>query len=168
MPYKSEFTIFEQLPKAKTMSTSNQQADTTRTNVAQGSSTGAPGAPLSTQDTRSQYDPATTGYNSATGAGYSTSSAGGPHHHHHQPPSPPNDYDRGGQDDRIQYAPSTAQRVQMEDEAKTGSTASGQKDATTGPWSARASEQAGRKAKGVMASVHVSFIFPRTDSMGSR
>ncbi|KAJ5902262.1 hypothetical protein N7495_002790 [Penicillium taxi] len=48
-----------------------------------GSSTGAPGIP-GKLDTRSQYDPATTGYNSATGSGYTSSSAGGPHHQHEQ------------------------------------------------------------------------------------
>ena len=120
------------------MSTNNQKP------IVQGSSTGAPGAPIGLDDRRNQYDPTTTGYNPATSAGYSTSSAGGPHQHHHQPPSPANDYDRVD----VSSAPSTAQRAQMEDTSATNSS-----DAR----SARAGENVGKGIKGVAAGIHVSF-----------
>lgn len=132
------------------MSQYQQNSSTSRAGISHGSSTGAPGDPLGLRDTRSSYDPATTGYNPATGAGYSKSSAGGPHQHHHQPASPPNGYDQtAGQDDRIQHAPSTVQRAKMEDEIAGGSNQSR---------SARAGEDVGKGVKGVAASVHVGFL----------
>jgi hypothetical protein len=42
----------------------------TNHNVAGGSSTGSPGFPTSMKDSRSDYNPATKGYNPATGASY--------------------------------------------------------------------------------------------------
>lgn len=124
--------------------------DTSGAGTAQGSSTGAPGAPTGVQDTRSQYDPLRTGYNPSTGAGYSTASAGGPHQHHHQPASPSNSYDQtAGQDDRIQHAPSTAQRVKMEEEQEGDSTSS------VASLFARKGEDVGRSVKGTIAGIHV-------------
>ena len=114
-----------------------------------GSSTGAPGAPTGLQDTRAEYDPQTTGYNSATGAGYTKTSAGGTHQSHHQPDSPSNSYDRlGSQDERIQHAPSTVQRGQAEDEEAKFQKGSGSKTAAAG-------DDLGRGAKGIFAGIHV-------------
>ncbi|KAJ5092044.1 hypothetical protein NUU61_006914 [Penicillium alfredii] len=135
------------------MSNYPKPTDTTGVGIAHGSSTGAPGAPTGVQDTRAQYDPTSTGYNSATGAGYSTSSAGGPHHHHHEPASPSNSYDlTARQDDRIQHAPSTAQRAKMEDQAQ-GET-KGDKVSGLGSRASQASEDVGRGAKGAAAGIH--------------
>lgn len=96
---------------------------------ASGSSTGAPGFPTSAEDQRAQYDPERTGYNPATGSGYT------------KPGSLSRD--ASGQDERIQHAPSTVQRGQPEDQGpKSKSTQMG--------------ENFGQKAKGVVAGVHVS------------
>ncbi|KAJ5577942.1 uncharacterized protein N7459_006906 [Penicillium hispanicum] len=124
-----------------------QGSPSNRAGISHGSSTGAPGDPLGSRDTRASYNPATEGYNPATGASYTKSSAGGPHQHHHQPASPPDSYDQtAGQDARIQHAPSTVQRARIEDEAATNS-----KDSR----SARAGEGAGKGVKGAAASIHV-------------
>lgn len=104
-----------------------------------GSSTGAPGFPTGLQDTRSQYDPATSGVNPATGAKYTKPSAVGSH--------PSNSYDQGGQVAGT-HAPSNAQRPQMDNQATADSNTSGDKFARKG-------EDVGRKAQGVMAGVHV-------------
>lgn len=121
-----------------------------------GSSTGAPGIPVPTQDTRSHYDPATTGYNPATGAAYSKPSAGQSHQETGNQPTTtaaPTGYDRtAGQDDRIGYAPSTVQRPEMEEAA-----ASSKMDTASESRAARAGEDVGRQVKGVGATVHVSF-----------
>lgn len=118
----------------------------------QGSSTEAPGLPVPMQDTRSHYDPATTGYNPATGASYSKPSAGKPKEGTDKSNAPSNGYDRlAGQDDRIQYAPSTVQRAEMEEAGATSKT-----DRASESRATRASENVGRKVKGVGASVHVS------------
>ncbi|KAJ5082173.1 hypothetical protein N7532_011216, partial [Penicillium argentinense] len=135
------------------MSTDNRDRYTTDTSgggIAHGSSTGAPGIPTGLHATRAQYNPATAGYNPATGASYSKASAGGPHQSHHQPASPSNSYDAAGQDDRIQHAPSTAQRVQMDEEEEK---IAGQKS-RTGSKSANMGENVGKKAQGVIAGVH--------------
>ncbi|KAJ5826002.1 hypothetical protein N7474_003140 [Penicillium riverlandense] len=130
--------------------------DTSNQGVAPGSSTGAPGDPSGLRDSRSQYDPSTTGYNSATGAGYSTLSAGGPHHHHHQPASPLNSYDQAAsQDSRIEHAPSTAQRVKMEEEAaQTKGSDSGKFGSDTQRRANAASEEFGRGVIGTTAGIH--------------
>ncbi|KAJ5358809.1 uncharacterized protein N7496_011222 [Penicillium cataractarum] len=121
-----------------------------RAGGSQGSSTGAPGIPVPMQDTRSHYDPATTGYNPATGASYSKPSAGKPREETYNQNAPSNSYDRtAGQDDRIQYAPSTVQRAEMEEAAATS-----KMDRASESRATRASEDLGRKVKGVGASVH--------------
>lgn len=120
-----------------------------------GSSTGAPGLPVPTQDTRSHYDPTTTGYNPATGAGYSKPSAGQSHQETGYQPTTtaaPTGYDHtAGQDDRIGYAPSTVQRPEMEEAAATSKTNTASESRAT-----RVGEDVGRKVKGVGATVHVS------------
>jgi len=135
--------------------------DTSSKGIAPGSSTGAPGDPFGLRDSRSQYDPSTTGYNSATGAGYSTASAGGPHHHHHQPASPSNSYDQAAsQDSRIEHAPSTAQRVKMEEQAAqskgsdSGAGADGKFGSGTQRRANAASEELGRGVIGTTAGIH--------------
>lgn len=126
-------------------------SDYTRKPTSHGSSTGAPGAPTGFQDTGSEYDPQTMGYNPATGAGYSKTSAGGPHQSYHQPALPSNSYERlGSQDDRIQHAPSTAQRVQAEDEEAKFS-----KKPNAGSRTAQAGGDLGRGIKDIAAGVHV-------------
>ncbi|KAJ5180550.1 hypothetical protein N7492_003760 [Penicillium capsulatum] len=125
-------------------------SDYTRKPTSHGSSTGAPGAPIGIQDTRAEYDPQTTGYNSATGAGYSKSSAGGPHQSHHQPDSPSNSYDRlGSQDERIQHAPSTAQRAQAEDEEARVSRGS-----KSGARTGQTGSDLGRGIRGIASGIH--------------
>lgn len=130
---------------------------TRRAGGSQGSSTGAPGIPVPTQDTRSHYDPATTGYNPATGASYSKTkpATNQPNEGNYNPNAPSNSYDQmETQDDRIQHAPSTVQRAEMEEAAATSKTDTASQSRAT-----RASEDLGRKVKGVGASVHVSSIF---------
>lgn len=111
------------------MSAFNQsRTDPPRTGVTAGSSTTTAGSPLDTADQRAHYDPERTGYNSATGSGYPKTTAGG--------------YAR--QDERTKHAPSTVQRGKEEDhgaESRAG----------------RTGENVGRKTKGMMAGVHVSF-----------
>jgi hypothetical protein len=137
-----------------------KETDSSSKGIPSGSSTGAPGAPFGPQDFRSQYDPSSTGYNSATGAGYSTASAGGPHHHHHQPASPPDNYDQSAsQDSRIEHAPSTAQRVKMEEQAARSKGDAGANDKFGSQTQRRAnaaSEELGRGVVGVAAGIHVS------------
>lgn len=112
------------------MSAYNQsRANPPKTGVTSGSSTGAPGFPTATADQRAQYDPGRSGYNPATGSGYQKATADG----------------YGGQDERIQHAPSTVQR------GPEGGQGAESKAARTG-------ENVGQKAKGVMAGVHVSFF----------
>ncbi|KAJ5166715.1 uncharacterized protein N7482_005496 [Penicillium canariense] len=126
----------------------NNTMNNTKLGGPEGSSTGAPGAPLHTQDPRSQYNPTTTGYNPATGAGYSKPSAGGLNEN--QPTVPTNSYDRmAGQDERIQHAPSTVQRAQMGEAAATSKT-----DMKTDSPANRVSHDLGRKAQEIGASVH--------------
>ncbi|KAJ5663937.1 hypothetical protein N7507_004668 [Penicillium longicatenatum] len=108
-----------------------------------GSSAGAPGIPTSMSDQRSQYDPATTGYNSATGAGYKTA-AGGSDQNYHRPPSPTGSFDAPAGDSRIQHAPSTAERVKMEKEME---------KAQKGSHGSRG-EGLGKGIRGVAAGVH--------------
>jgi hypothetical protein len=130
---------------------------TSRAGGSQGSSTGAPGIPVPMQDTRSHYDPATTGYNPATGASYSKTNpaTSQPHEETYNPNIPSNSYDQmATQDDRIQYAPSTVQRAEMEEAAATSKTDTASESRAT-----RASEDFGRKVRGVGASVHVSSSF---------
>lgn len=135
-----------------------------RAGGSQGSSTGAPGLPVSMQDTRSHYDPATTGYNPATGASYSKPSAGKSQEETYNPNAPSNSYDRmAGQDDRIQNAPSTVQRAGLEEAAATSKTDKASESRATS-----ASENLGRKVKGVGASVHVSFLMPAICDRGCR
>lgn len=118
-----------------------------------GSSTGAPGVPTSTIDQRNQYDPATTGYNSATGAGYKTA-AGGSDQDYYRPPSPTGSFDAPAGDPRIHHAPSTAERVKMEKEMEKA-----QKGLHHGSHSHPHShgEGIGKGIRGVAAGVHVSF-----------
>lgn len=126
-------------------------SDYTRKATSHGSSTGAPGAPTGLQDTRSEYDPQTMGYNSATGAGYSKASVEDPHQAHNQPPSPPSSYDRlGSQDERIQHAPSTVQRVQAEEEEAKLS-----KSSQKASRAAQTGNDLGRGIKDVAAGIHV-------------
>ena len=101
----------------------------------QASSTGAPGLPVPMQDTRSHYDPATAGYNPATGAAYSKPSAGQSHQETGYQPTAtaePTGYDR------------TAATSKLD-------TASESRAARTG-------EDVGRTVKGMGATVHVSFV----------
>ncbi|KAF3398056.1 hypothetical protein F1880_005775 [Penicillium rolfsii] len=123
-----------------------------RAGGSQGSSTGAPGIPVSMQDTRSHYDPATTGYNPATGASYSKEkpALSQPHEGTYNPNIPSNRNDQmATQDDRIHYAPNTVQRAETDEAAATSKTnTSSSSRATT------ATENLGRKVRGVGASVH--------------
>ncbi|KAJ6120417.1 hypothetical protein N7523_004697 [Penicillium sp. IBT 18751x] len=103
-----------------------------------GSSTGAPGFPTGSQDTRSQYDPVSTGVNPSTGAGYEK-----------PPPIPSrpfNSYDQPGHVAPTQQA-STAQRTNLNDRTTAHPDSTGDKYAQKG-------EDFGRKAQGVMAGVH--------------
>lgn len=113
------------------MSTYDQsRADRSRPSVASGSSTGAPGLPTGTADQRAQYHPEQSGYNPATGSGYTKPAASAT-------------YDSSGQDARIQHAPSTVQRGKPEDQGAESR-------------AARTGEDVGQKARGVVAGVHVS------------
>lgn len=114
-----------------------------------GSSIGAPGVPTAMSDQRSQYDPATTGYNSATGAGYKTA-AGGSDQDYHRPPSPTGSFDAPAGDSRINHAPSTAERVKMEKEMEKAQKQHGSQTHSHG-------EGLGKGIRGVAAGVHVSF-----------
>ncbi|KAJ5449937.1 uncharacterized protein N7458_006386 [Penicillium daleae] len=121
-----------------------------RAGGSQGSSTGAPGIPVPMQDTRSHYDPVTTGYNPATGAAYHKPSVDQPQEGSYNPNAPSNSYDQtAGQDDRIQYAPSTVQRPELEEAAATSKT-----DRASESRARSASEDVGKTVKGVGASVH--------------
>lgn len=116
-----------------------------------GSSTGAPGVPTSMSDQRNQYDPATTGYNSATGAGYKTA-AGGSYQDYYRPPSPTGSFDAPAGDSRIHHAPSTAERVKMEKDMEKA-----QKGLHHGSQPHSHGEGLGKGIRGVAAGVHVSF-----------
>ncbi|ODM17218.1 hypothetical protein SI65_07617 [Aspergillus cristatus] len=72
-----------------------------------GSSTGSTGGAPGVKDTRSHYDPRTTGYNSATGSGYQTGHSGG-------------SYDPNSQDYRAEYASSTANKSAGTEDSKAG------------------------------------------------
>lgn len=128
------------------MSQHRNTTDTTGAGIAHGSSTGAPGIPTGLQDRRAQYNPATTGVNPATGAAYTKSSTSKPDR-----ASPSNSYDAPAGDDRIQHAPSTAQRVQMEKEQEKAASRRGSKSTQIG-------QDAGQKVQGVMAGVHVCIL----------
>lgn len=119
-----------------------------------GSSTGAPGVPSISRDQRNQYDPATTGYNPATGAGYKTSPASSSQtqeketeqeQEHYRPITPTKGYDAPAGDDRINHAPSTADRVKMEQEFEKA-----QKSRSN-----RTSEHLGEGINGIAARIHV-------------
>lgn len=101
-----------------------------RTGVASGSSTGAPGFPTGTADPRAQYDRQKSGYNPATGSGYAK-------------PAASDSYGTSGQDARIEHAPSTVQR------GKPGDPGPDSRAARTG-------ENVGQKAREAVAGVHVS------------
>ncbi|KAJ5553108.1 hypothetical protein N7494_002486 [Penicillium frequentans] len=111
-----------------------------------GSSIGAPGVPTAMSDQRSQYDPATTGYNSATGAGYKTA-AGGSDQDYYRPPSPTGSFDAPAGDSRINHAPSTAERVKMEKEMEKAQKQHGSQTHSHG-------EGLGKGIRGVAAGVH--------------
>ncbi|KAF7718310.1 Uncharacterized protein PECH_001101 [Penicillium ucsense] len=104
----------------------------TRIGGSQGSSTGAPGIPVSTQDPRSHYDPATTGYNPATGAAYAKPSA----------------KSKATRSDRIWHTPNTVQRAKIEEATATSGTGDSSKSTMT-----ELSESSRRKAKRIGASV---------------
>ncbi|CAI7603870.1 unnamed protein product [Penicillium manginii] len=114
------------------------KTDTAGAGLAQGSSTGAPGIPTGLQDQRAQYDPATTGVNPATGAPYTKSDKGASR----------KSFDVAAGDDRIQHAPSTTQRVQMEEQQEKA--ARDRSSSSVG----QMGKDVGRKAQGVMAGVH--------------
>ncbi|CAI7644799.1 unnamed protein product [Penicillium pancosmium] len=120
--------------------THRNTTDTTGAGLAHGSSTGAPGIPTGLQDQRAQYDPATTGVNPATGASYTKADKG----------ASAKSFDAAAGDDRIQHAPSTAQRVQMEEQQEKAARDRG----SGGRQMGQMGEDAGRKAQGVMAGVH--------------
>ncbi|KAJ5729262.1 uncharacterized protein N7483_003770 [Penicillium malachiteum] len=109
-----------------------------------GSSTGAPGVPTFLQDQRNQYDPATTRFNSSTGAGYKTGGSKS-QEPSHRPITPTKGFDAPAGDDRINHAPSTAERVQMEKEMEKSQKAFR---------SNRASEDIGKGINGVAAKIH--------------
>ncbi|KAJ5147517.1 hypothetical protein N7526_000869 [Penicillium atrosanguineum] len=137
------------------MSTYNNQAAESMHPVpnvrrpSQGSSTGAPGFPTGLQDTQSQYNPAMTGVNPSTGAGYQKPPP--------VPARPSNSYDQGGYDAPTQQAydaptqhASTAQHTNLDDRATAHT-------GTKVPPSERYAQKGddiGRKAQGVMAGVH--------------
>ncbi|KAJ6109601.1 hypothetical protein N7486_001836 [Penicillium sp. IBT 16267x] len=117
--------------------------------IRSGSSTGAPGIPTAISDQRNQYDPSTTGYNSATGAGYKTA-AGGSDQDYYRPPSPTGSFDAPAGDPRIHHAPSTAERVKMEKEMEKAQ--KGLHHSHGG--SHHSSESIGKGIRGVAAGVH--------------
>jgi hypothetical protein len=121
--------------------TDRNKTDTTGAGLAHGSSTGAPGIPTGLQDQRAQYDPTTNGVNPATGASYTKSDKG----------ASTKSFDVAAGDDRIQHPPSTAQRVQMEEQQEKAARDRG----SGGRQMGQMGEDVGRKAQGVMAGVHV-------------
>lgn len=100
-----------------------------------GSSTGGAGGAPGVRDTRSHYDPSTTGYNPATGSGYTTSGAG------HQPSHPGSGYDPSSQDYRAEYASSTTNKSAGAGDSKAG----------------RAGDDFGKGIQNAYAGVHVSY-----------
>ena len=94
-----------------------------------GSSTGAAGSAPGLRDSRSQYDQSTTGYNPATGSGYSTGAGG------YQ------DY----QDNRAEYATSTENKHP----------ASGTFGSTEGSSAGRKGEELSQGVRGAAAGIHV-------------
>ncbi|EPS25852.1 hypothetical protein POX_c04231 [Penicillium oxalicum] len=127
----------------------------TRVGGSHGSSTGAPGIPVPTQDPRSHYDPTTTGYNPATGAAYSkptshqNDNANELYWSHQQS----HNEDRStGQDDRSWHTPNTVQRADIEEATTTSQTDTASKSTA----SSGLTGALGRKTRGVGASVLVS------------
>lgn len=119
-----------------------------------GSSTGGAGSAPGVKDSRSQYDPSTTGYNPATGSGYASggSAAGagagagagyqtGPSSGTHADPS------SSSQDYRGEYAPSTASKPGAG--TSSGETGSAQSGAL------RKGDQLGKGVSGAFAGIHV-------------
>ncbi|KAJ5491407.1 hypothetical protein N7539_002974 [Penicillium diatomitis] len=129
----------------------------TRIGGSQGSSTGAPGIPVSTQDPRSHYDPATTGYNPATGAAYAKPSAKSKGRDCRAPPplslkeKSKTDIVVATRSDRIWHTPNNVQRAEIEEATATSGTGDSSKSTTT-----EFSESSRRKAKRIGASVQVS------------
>lgn len=111
-----------------------------------GSSTGAPGIPTVFPDQRNQYDPSTTGFNSATGAGYKTGHNETPEEEHYRPITPTKGFDAPAGDDRISHTPSTAERVKMEEEMEKSQKAFR---------SHHAGEDIGKGINGLAARIHV-------------
>lgn len=98
-----------------------------------GSSTGAAGSAPGLRDSHSHYDPQTTGYNPATGSGYSTSRAGG--------------VDTGYQDTQDHRAEHATSTTNKHPESGTfGSTESS---------AGRKGEEVGEGVRGVAAGIHV-------------
>lgn len=93
-----------------------------------GSSTGGAGGAPGVKDTRSHYDPRTTGYNPATGSGYQTGHSGG-------------SYDPNSQDYRAEYASSTANKSAGTEDSKAG----------------RAGDEFGKGIQNAYAGIHVSY-----------
>jgi len=114
-----------------------QDASASARRSSYGSSTGVPGFPTGSQDTRSQYNPATSGYNPSTGAGYEKPTTGGAY--------PSNSYNQN-----LQSTPGNAQSTNIGNQATLDSKGSDR--------FAQKGEDVGRKAQGVMASVHVSSL----------
>lgn len=124
--------------------TDRNTTDTAGAGLAHGSSTGAPGIPTGLQDPRAQYDPATKGVNPATGASYTKSDKG----------ASAKSFDVAAGDDHIQHAPSTAQRVQMEEQQEK---AARDRGSGTGSSMGQKGQDVGRKAQGVISGVHVCY-----------
>lgn len=104
---------------------------------AYGSSTGGAGGAPGVRDTRSQYDPSSTGYNPATGSGYASGGVG------YQPSQSGSSYNPSSQDYRAEYASSTANKSAAPGtESKAG----------------RAGDDLGQGIKSAAAGIHVSFI----------
>lgn len=98
-----------------------------------GSSTGAAGSAPGLRDSRSQYDPRTTGYNPATGSGYSTVAGG---------------Y-QDTQDNRAEHATSTTNK----------NPASGTFGSMEGSPAGRKGEELGQGVRSTAAGIHVRFFY---------
>lgn len=116
--------------------------------TSQGSSTGAPGIPTGLQDSRNEYNPATTGFNPATGAGYSKASQEA-QQPQQQTTVPSNSYDTSVKSDNIQPPP-VPPRTQRAEFEKEPTYARGSKAAQVGG-------SLGTGVKGFAAGLHVSF-----------
>lgn len=112
-----------------------------------GSSTGAAGVPTGLHDTRNEYNPSTSGFNSATGAGYEKPQETQAH------TAPSNSYDNndGVRTNKVHHPPPISQRAQGD---VTGNTAG---TTATGSRSAQAGESLGKGVKGFAAGLHVSY-----------